>query len=200
MVSWVQRGGPLAEFADGYRDELACRGFTANSIMTHVVLMGQLSSWMAEVRFGVGALTPARIEEFLDSRRAGGPRRVPTAQVLDPLLAHLRRPGPGPRGWPARRPPGGSARALRAPPGGRQGSGRFDGRGLCRGCPAVLVRARVGYGRRDRRGWPVRRRDHRVLVAGVRPARKRHQPAARQSRPAPGGAAWRRGWSGPGPA
>ena len=55
MVSWVQRGGPLAELADGYRDELACRGFTANSIMTHVVLMGQLSSRMAEVRVGVGA-------------------------------------------------------------------------------------------------------------------------------------------------
>ena len=47
MVSWVQRGGPLAEFADGYRDELVHRGFTANSVVTHVVLMGQLSRWMA---------------------------------------------------------------------------------------------------------------------------------------------------------
>ena len=54
MVSWVQRGGPLAEFADGYRDELVCRGFTANSVVTHVVLMGQLSRWMAEVRVAVG--------------------------------------------------------------------------------------------------------------------------------------------------
>jgi hypothetical protein len=181
MVSWVQRGGPLAEFADGYRDELACRGFTANSIMTHVVLMGQLSSWMAEVRFGVGALTPARIEEFLDSRRAGGPRRVPTARVLDHLLAHLRAAGSSAAGRPGD-PPGGFARALRAPPGGRQGSGRFDGRGLCRGCPAVLVRARVGYGRRDRRGWPVRRRDHRVLVAGVRRSRLTHR-VSRAERP-----------------
>ena len=93
MVSWVQRGGPLAEFADGYRDELACRGFTANSVVTHVVLMGQLSRWMDEVRVAVGALTPGRIEEFLDSRRAGGQRRVPTARVLDPLLAHLRAGG-----------------------------------------------------------------------------------------------------------
>ena len=84
MVSWVQRGGPLAEFADGYRDELACRGFTANSVVTHVVLMGQLSRWMAEVKVAAGVLTPARIQEFLDSRRAGGQRRVPTARVLDP--------------------------------------------------------------------------------------------------------------------
>jgi hypothetical protein len=93
MVSWVQRGGPLAEFADGYRDELACRGFTANSVVTHVVLMGQLSRWMAEVRVAVGALTPVRIEEFLDSRRAGGQRRVPAARVLDPLPVHLRAAG-----------------------------------------------------------------------------------------------------------
>jgi hypothetical protein len=176
MVSWVQRGGPLAEFADGYRDELACRGFTANSIMTHVVLMGRLSSWMAEVRVGVGALTPARIEEFLDSRRAGGPRRVPTAPgARSPACPFAGGRVLGPAAGRPGDPPGGFARALRAPPGGRQGSGRFDGRGLCRGCPAVLVRARVGYGRRDRRGWPVRRRDHRVLVAGVRRSRLTHR-------------------------
>ena len=49
MVSWVRRGGPLAPFADGYRAELARLGFTANSVVTHVVLMGQLSRWMSEV-------------------------------------------------------------------------------------------------------------------------------------------------------
>ncbi|HLX51609.1 MAG TPA: tyrosine-type recombinase/integrase [Streptosporangiaceae bacterium] len=90
MVSWVQRGGPLAEFADGYRNELVCRGFTANSVVTHVVLMGQLSRWMAEARVTVEDLGPARFEEFFDSRRVSGQRRVPSARVLDPLLAHLR--------------------------------------------------------------------------------------------------------------
>src|SRR5258708_2328826 len=89
MVSWVQRGGPLAEFADGYRDELVCRGFTANSVVTHVVLMGQLSRWMAGARVAVEDLTPARLEEFLDSRRAGGQRGGPTAPGVGPLLAHL---------------------------------------------------------------------------------------------------------------
>src|SRR5258708_6612321 len=79
MVSWVQRGGPLAEFADGYRDELVCRGFTANSVVTHVVLMGQLSRWMAGARVAVEDLTPARLEEVLDSRRAGGQRGGPPA-------------------------------------------------------------------------------------------------------------------------
>src|SRR5258707_13837265 len=93
MVSWVQRGGPLAEFADGYRDELVCRGFTANSVVTHVVLMGQLSRWMAGARVAVEDLTPARLEEFLDSRRAGGQRGVPTARGLGALLAHLHAAG-----------------------------------------------------------------------------------------------------------
>src|SRR5258707_9553410 len=108
MVSWVQRGGPLAEFADGYRDELVCRGFTANSVATHVVLMGQLSRWMAGSRGAVEDLTPARLEEFLDSRRAGGQKRGPPAPVLGPLLPHL--PAAGALGPPTALPaplPGG---------------------------------------------------------------------------------------------
>src|SRR5258708_33859196 len=89
MVSWVQRGGPLAEFADGYRDELVCRGFTANSVGTHVVLMGQLSRWMAGARVAVEDLTPARLEEFLDSRRAGGQGGGPAGRELVPPLPHF---------------------------------------------------------------------------------------------------------------
>jgi hypothetical protein len=47
-VSWDRKGGPLAAFADGYRADLVRLGFTANSVVTHVVLMGQLSHWMAQ--------------------------------------------------------------------------------------------------------------------------------------------------------
>lgn len=93
MVSWVQQGGPLAWFADGYRSELARLGFTANSVVTHVGLMGQLSRWMSAADLAVEDLTRARIEDFLDSRRAGGQRRVPTARVLGPLLEYLRAVG-----------------------------------------------------------------------------------------------------------
>src|SRR5258708_9405317 len=115
MVSWVQRGGPLAEFADGYRDELVCRGFTANSVVTHVVLMGQLSRWMAGARVAVEDLTPARLEEVLDSRRAGGQRRAPTARVLGPLLPHLH--AVGELGPPSARPATPPGRLLdRSPP------------------------------------------------------------------------------------
>lgn len=93
MVSWDRLGGPLAPFADGYRSELSRLGFTANSVVTHVVLMGQLSSWMTKDAVAVNELTPARVEDFLESRRAGGQRRVPTGRVLDRLLLHLRSVG-----------------------------------------------------------------------------------------------------------
>jgi len=62
-------------------------------VVTHVVLMGQLSRWMTKDAVAVKELTPARVEDFLASRRAGGQRRVPTGRVLDPLLLHLRSVG-----------------------------------------------------------------------------------------------------------
>src|SRR6266540_3133449 len=53
-VSWVRGGGPLARLAEGYGVELARLGFTRNSVVTHVVLLGQLSRWMSEVEIDVG--------------------------------------------------------------------------------------------------------------------------------------------------
>lgn len=101
MVAWNRRGGPLATLADGYRGELARLGFTANSVVIHLVLMGQLDRWMSGAGMTAGELSSARIKEFLDSRRADGQRRVPSARVLDPLLAYMRTIGvpdaaPGP--------------------------------------------------------------------------------------------------------
>jgi integrase/recombinase XerD len=92
-VSWAHGGGPLARLADGYGDELALLGFTRNSVVTHVVLMGQLSRWMSEVGIVVGDLTERRVERFFDARRAGGQRRVPTARTLAPLFVYLRSQG-----------------------------------------------------------------------------------------------------------
>ena len=59
-VSWVRSGGPLAPFADGYGAELARLGFTRHSVVTHVVLMGQLSRWMSDAGIVAGDLTEDR--------------------------------------------------------------------------------------------------------------------------------------------
>jgi site-specific recombinase XerD len=72
---------------------LAELGFTHNSVVTHVVLMGQLSRWMSEVGIAVGDLSEGRVEEFFEARRAGGQRRVPTARTLGPLFGYLRSQG-----------------------------------------------------------------------------------------------------------
>jgi site-specific recombinase XerD len=90
MVSWVHRGGPLTAFAADYREELEHLGYTAHSVAAHLVLMGQLNRWMASGGVAVEHLGRARIEDFLETRRAGGQRRVPSSRVFDPLLAHLR--------------------------------------------------------------------------------------------------------------
>ena len=78
-VSWVSSGGPLASFADGYGAELARLGFTRHSVVTHMVLMGQLSRWMSDTGIVAGDLTEDRVQGFFDARRAGGQNRVPTA-------------------------------------------------------------------------------------------------------------------------
>jgi integrase/recombinase XerD len=92
-VSWVMGGGPLAPFANGYGAELSRLGFTRNSVVRHVVLMGQLSRWMSELGADVGELTEGRVEGFFDARRAGGQNRVPTARTLAPLFCYLRSQG-----------------------------------------------------------------------------------------------------------
>jgi hypothetical protein len=55
---------------DGYEAELAWLGFTRNSAVTHLVLMGQLRRWIAEAGVDVGELSEGRIEEFLDASSA----------------------------------------------------------------------------------------------------------------------------------
>ncbi len=92
-VSWVRSGGPLARFADGYGVELSRRGFTHHSVVTHVVLMGQLSRWMSDAGIVVEDLTEDRVQGFFDARRAGGQNRVPTARTLVPLFGYLRSRG-----------------------------------------------------------------------------------------------------------
>lgn len=88
MVAWTHEAvSPLARFADGFGSELVRLGYTANSVVTHVVVMGQLSRWLSTAGLEVGELSGAKVEEeFLASRRAGGQRRMPT---LVPLMDYL---------------------------------------------------------------------------------------------------------------
>jgi hypothetical protein len=50
---------------------------------------GQLNRWLAAEGLSAGDLAAARPREFFAILRAGGQRRVPVMQTLDPLFAFL---------------------------------------------------------------------------------------------------------------
>lgn len=82
--------GPLAPHADGWRRELAGRGFAPHSITAHAQLMAHLSGWLAAAGHSVDTVTDAVIEDYLRARRAAGYRSRTTARALAPLLGYLR--------------------------------------------------------------------------------------------------------------
>jgi integrase/recombinase XerD len=92
-ISWTQGDGPLVPFVDGFRRELAGLGHPPGVVRLHVMLMGQLDSWLSAAGLGAGDLSLAVARQFLADRRARGLRRVPTLAGLAPLLGYLRREG-----------------------------------------------------------------------------------------------------------
>ena len=83
----LQVSGPLAPYAEGWRAELAARGFARHSVRAHAQLMAHLSRWMADARIPAGALTDEVISGYLAARRAEGYRARTGSRVLLPLLA-----------------------------------------------------------------------------------------------------------------
>src|SRR6266851_5663509 len=55
--SRMQVSGPLAPYADGWRAELAARGFARHSVLAHAQLMAHLSGWMMAAGHDAGSLT-----------------------------------------------------------------------------------------------------------------------------------------------
>jgi len=95
--------GPLAPYAEGWRAELAARGFARHSVLAHAQLMAHLSGWMMSAGHGAGSLTGEVIGDYLDARRAAGYRARAGGRALAPLLGYLRGLGavPQPAAVPA---------------------------------------------------------------------------------------------------
>jgi integrase/recombinase XerD len=95
--------GPLAPYAQGWRAELAVRGFARHSVLAHAQLMAHLSGWMMSAGHDVGSLTDEVIGDYLDARRAAGYRARAGGRALAPLLGYLRGLGavPQPAAVPA---------------------------------------------------------------------------------------------------
>lgn len=88
--SRVRVRGPLAQYACRFRRELVRQGYTPNSASNQLQLMAHASRWLASRDLGVDELTPARIEEFLATRRAEGYTLWLSTRAMEPVIAHLR--------------------------------------------------------------------------------------------------------------
>jgi site-specific recombinase XerC len=82
--------GPLAPYAERFREDLLGQGYSWGSAAHQIHLMAHLSRWL-----GARGLEPAVLDErlagqFLADRRAGGYAALRSARALAPLLRYLR--------------------------------------------------------------------------------------------------------------
>lgn len=92
----VQVSGPLAPYADGFRQDLAAKGYNPQVIGRHVGMMADLSGWLEGLGLAGSALTGEVAGEYLRARRAAGRRSFVSALGLAPLLGYLRGVGAAP--------------------------------------------------------------------------------------------------------
>lgn len=65
-------------------------GYTPNSASNQLQLMAHAGGWWVASRgLGVDELTPARVDEFLEARRAEGYRLWLSTKATVPVLAYL---------------------------------------------------------------------------------------------------------------
>jgi site-specific recombinase XerD len=88
--SWPDVTGPLAEYADGFRDELARLGYTPLTAAGQFRLMAHLSRWMDAEGVDVQALEMPAVERYFEARRSAGYVNERTVAALGPLLGYLR--------------------------------------------------------------------------------------------------------------
>ena len=94
--SWPEVTGPLAEYADGFRAELARLGYTPLTAAGQLRLMAHLSRWMNVEGLDVQALEMPVAERYFEERRAAGYAPERTVAALGPLLGYLRGLGAAP--------------------------------------------------------------------------------------------------------
>jgi integrase/recombinase XerD len=87
----VRVTGPLKPYADGFREELTRRGYTAGSAELQLGLAAHLGRWLAEHDLELSELTRERVQRFLADRRRSGYTAFWSERSLSPLLDYLRR-------------------------------------------------------------------------------------------------------------
>jgi len=88
--------GPLALYAEGFREELTAQGYAVGSAAQQMQLMAHLSRWLATRRLGPEDLTDERAARFCAARRQAGYTGYFSPRALRPLLGYLRSLGAAP--------------------------------------------------------------------------------------------------------
>jgi site-specific recombinase XerD len=96
----VQVWGPLLPYAEGFRTELAERGYRPWSVVTNLRLLAHLSRWLARQNLAPGELTLQQVERFLATRRVEGHTHYLSPRGVSALLRYLRRLGVAPEPLP----------------------------------------------------------------------------------------------------
>ena len=89
----VRVTGPLAIYADGFRADLAARGYVAESANRNLRTLAHVSRWMEGRGLSAGQLSIAGLEEFLHARRQEGYHHALSIRAVMPLVGYLRRAG-----------------------------------------------------------------------------------------------------------
>jgi len=93
---WPSVTGPLAQYAGGFRAELARLGYTPLTAAGQLRLVAHLSRWLAAEGLDASALTAPVIERYFADRRSAGYANERTVAALGPLLGYLRELGAAP--------------------------------------------------------------------------------------------------------
>lgn len=94
--SWTKVSGPLAEYADGFRDELFRLGYSPFTAASQMRLTAHLSRWMASAHFSARDLDVPTAERYFAARRAAGYVDGRSVRAAGPLLGYLRGLGAAP--------------------------------------------------------------------------------------------------------
>jgi len=89
--SRIRVPGPLEPYAEGFRGELAGRGYSPGAAAVQLQLMAHLSGWLAGRGLDTAGLTSALVDAYLAERRRLGCASHWTRRALAPLLGFLRR-------------------------------------------------------------------------------------------------------------
>src|SRR5258706_6948193 len=87
--------GPLAPFAEGYRQELLGWGYSAWTTVSYLYSFARVSRWLAELELSAADLDPEHVLRFIAERPGGrqGDVARATPRGLMSLLGYLRAQG-----------------------------------------------------------------------------------------------------------